>query len=466
MGFIYKLTEDVVQFILDQKQKSPELSCRELVELVADGIQRDISKSSVHEVLKQAHLTTRRKYKNKFQIPAQKKAQLLAGLPPLPDGKDGAPTLLPDPGLKPRAVLPPPVAKPVKIQETLAPMQGGPAQAGAGAIFLKAAFWDLFPSPWRNVKTYEDLATLSLADLNKEWEYRTLQVANYKITLEDGGSFVIDARLQSLTQVNAGPQITCPIEHGLKEMADGMLNNLQPIIVKDVRTESSAALADFVKAFEGVKGKNISQIEVLDTRGQPLAFFSGLIPTRRRYIIGLDPQLIAQEQFANKSAEEIQYAPSYFYPPVRYRIVPVTVSGSEFPGLAILTAEEQVAKVVVTNILPAEQTSQAIVRQFVERHPLGQVTFPEIAAAFDSQMTHLERLREYVKALSGKSFSESDWQSILALTGETKFNEQANSTILLTQGLSSGFDLVQTSQLLNACGLKDASGRSQKIFLA
>ncbi len=90
MGVIYKLKEDLITFIINQKKEKPYLSCRNLVGIIHQNFQIEVSKSSINTVLKGAHLSspvgrrplvaeegfTLSKMK-KFQIPAEKKTWLL-----------------------------------------------------------------------------------------------------------------------------------------------------------------------------------------------------------------------------------------------------------------------------------------------------------------------------------------------------------------------------------------------------
>src|SRR5689334_16696123 len=85
MGVVYKLTPEVSSFIIAQKQSNPKVSCQLLAEMVSSRFNYQISKSSVHELLKQAQIITprERKIKEKFQIPLEKKSQIFATLPPI-----------------------------------------------------------------------------------------------------------------------------------------------------------------------------------------------------------------------------------------------------------------------------------------------------------------------------------------------------------------------------------------------
>ena len=58
MGVVYKLTQNVIDFILAEKAAGSALSCRKLADLVYKKFQIKLSKSSISAVLKEAHLNS------------------------------------------------------------------------------------------------------------------------------------------------------------------------------------------------------------------------------------------------------------------------------------------------------------------------------------------------------------------------------------------------------------------------
>src|ERR1035441_206403 len=82
MGVTYKLREEVVNFIINQRQSNPLSSCRQLAESASQKFGLHLSKSSVHDVLKESGIVTPRgrKPKNKFEIPQEKKKQIQTSL--------------------------------------------------------------------------------------------------------------------------------------------------------------------------------------------------------------------------------------------------------------------------------------------------------------------------------------------------------------------------------------------------
>lgn len=92
MGVTYKLKQDVINFIIDQKRNNPKLGCRELAELASDKFKIKISKSSANSIIKNMDLSNsvgrpskKIEEKNKkFQIPSEKKQQISKELHKIP----------------------------------------------------------------------------------------------------------------------------------------------------------------------------------------------------------------------------------------------------------------------------------------------------------------------------------------------------------------------------------------------
>ncbi len=95
MGIVYKLKQEVIDFIVTEKQNNPSLSCRRLSDITKEKFQIDVSKSSINAIIKKASLSSpvgRRSdaapTAKKFKIPKGKKDELLSltqpSLPPHP----------------------------------------------------------------------------------------------------------------------------------------------------------------------------------------------------------------------------------------------------------------------------------------------------------------------------------------------------------------------------------------------
>ncbi len=200
MGVVYKLKEEVIDFILEQKKYDPAISVRRLASVAAAKFQIEISKSSINTILKNANLSSmvgRRsaasKAPKKFTIPTEKKKQLSAQVFQLSGQEEQAVKELPVVPEKPSLVQPakkeevppapalpvinnseivpiiPAATKPIVTQEVVEKenltspsvfkqsfideivyrrfehrAQYGQAYKGMGCVFLKAAQWEVF----------------------------------------------------------------------------------------------------------------------------------------------------------------------------------------------------------------------------------------------------------------------------------------------------------------------------------
>jgi len=87
MGVIHKFSQEVVDFVLQQKKDNSYLGCRRLADLTTEKFQIKVSKSSVNNILKLAELSNpvgrpyEGKQPKKFKIPQSKKKELFENLP-------------------------------------------------------------------------------------------------------------------------------------------------------------------------------------------------------------------------------------------------------------------------------------------------------------------------------------------------------------------------------------------------
>ena len=151
MGVTYKLKEEVVEFIIEQKKENPLLSCRRLVDIIRERFQFPISKSSINTVIKNASLSNPigrtplgEKKTRKYKIPLEKK-NLLNLEPPKP----AIPELKSAPPAPGAAVLKSKIkANAATASDKVKAGAGSgdlakPLYDGIGSVFLKAAEWEI-----------------------------------------------------------------------------------------------------------------------------------------------------------------------------------------------------------------------------------------------------------------------------------------------------------------------------------
>jgi hypothetical protein len=321
MGVVYKLVPEVSSFIIEQKQKDPKITCQHLAGTVFLKFGQKVSKSSVHELLKQAHVITprpRKQPKEKFQIPSAKKEQISKAMAPFAETRLPAETQT---SAAREIVLP--------NQETIAATMI-PTQI-VGEIFLKAALWDLSFKAVLGLKDFSDIYSLpSDNKIAAEWKYLTQQIFAIKIQTTKG-SFYIDPRFQGLHQEFLHQEfLTTPIERAAGETADTILNNTQPLIIKDNHIVDTEVLTSFFAAFENNSGVSIEKIFLIGDKNREFVEFNFVLPYKRKFIMGIS---IETQNFAS----------------LRLRIL------------------KKDGKKVITNILT--HTDEEIWQQYIDRHP-------------------------------------------------------------------------------------------------
>ncbi|MFH1458422.1 MAG: hypothetical protein ABIG31_04565 [Candidatus Omnitrophota bacterium] len=151
MGVIYKLKQEVINFILEQKKANPVLSCRQLTKLIEDKFQIKVSKSSINSIIKQAGLSmpVGRRIK-KRRRPKTPQIHIMPKIPPVPmlEFKQELPAkpeepkkpVIEEPGkpiVQKETLIPVPVelSPEIELKKPEAPLE----PICTGAIFLKAA---------------------------------------------------------------------------------------------------------------------------------------------------------------------------------------------------------------------------------------------------------------------------------------------------------------------------------------
>ena len=283
MGVIYKLRDEVVQYIIVQRQNNPLASCRELAESASAQFGVHLSKSSVHDVLKASGITTPRgrKPKDKFEIPQEKKKQIqtsLAKVNLLPSGH--AQELGPQTGhaqelgplaghaqelailedVKPVEVVLPPEGLPSEVillpDETTKPadaMEISPEYDGAGNIFLKAARWDLGIYAEGELKSTDR-------------EYYLTYAKGVRLALENNKEIFIDLPL--------------PLERCIREVADGLIANSKPFIAERISDEPL-----FRACMELKNGLKINEISIMDCRDHVIVSFYNIVDVDREFYV-------------------------------------------------------------------------------------------------------------------------------------------------------------------------------------
>lgn len=130
----YKLTEEIKQFIIEQKKANPKLSCRGLIPLIKERFQVNLSKSLINSVLKESNLSSPRGRRRVAgpAIPKQAPGVEITAKGESIIKQAPEPTIT----IKEGPILKPALEPAISIKETF--MENG------GCFFLKAADCKLF----------------------------------------------------------------------------------------------------------------------------------------------------------------------------------------------------------------------------------------------------------------------------------------------------------------------------------
>jgi len=284
MGVTYKLKDEVVHFIISQRQENPLLSCRQLAESASEKFGVHLSKSSVHDVLKASGVVTPRgrKPKDKFEIPQEKKKQIQKSLsqvkllapPGIDEPKDSsvspqndealttqnnAPVILsevshaehadPVPDTHNSSQVVPKNDTTVIVEKDVS--ENSSEYEGAGKIFLKAALWDLGIYSEENIK-------------ESDWAYYLTYSKGIKVVLENNKSFFIDLIL--------------PLERCIRETVDGLINNIKPFSAGKV-----SDLDLFKASMEAQQGFKITKITIVDYKNNNLFEYDHIVELKRKF---------------------------------------------------------------------------------------------------------------------------------------------------------------------------------------
>jgi len=404
MGVIHKLKSEVVDFIVKTKHAEPGVSCRSLAGIVSKNFNIRVSKSSINAVLKEARLSspvgrrpTAGHKPKKFRIPEERKRQILPSRrEAIPEGakRSGAspaqadPKTVsakrqgrPSPAVKrghpspEKAIVPQEISQDKGSALHLLPSrqeaqrifpEDGMVWDGLGAIFLKAAEWEISDTPvfGKLLKEYmkgggltdTDLAgqimvfmrafglqnatDLSRYDKQGLWallgikqavDARALdniassvedkaglqmnfsiemaqvftQVSFVKLLLEDGEGVWIDAQTSGVWPQQSKIPLSSPVNKVMADIAKQLLSNREPLIFCSAGAAGplSPEFGSLVAAFNNREGKRIEKIFVYDMEGGELAQFDVVAKRKRVFLAGIWPgHDLFQESLVLRSA--------------------------------------------------------------------------------------------------------------------------------------------------------------------
>lgn len=233
-------------------------------------------------------------------------------------------------------------------------------------------------------------------EYEKEKKQIFIEARQFKIYLEDGSQLITDARLSRPWAGQVPRECSACLEQAMAMLSHRLISNNQPVIFLSSagrppafaaslaggglpagggRRQFDWGILDLVTAFEGLEGKRMHRVEVLDVSGEWLAGFSSLPSKRRIFMLGVWPgqaefELLAKdiktaEPVYHEQLDRVMYCgdrPTGLFQKELRDIGPLR-------AVAVSTIREGPAEmVIVTN--DAHKPSREVVSAFLERWPV------------------------------------------------------------------------------------------------
>lgn len=434
MGVVYRLTPEISAFIINEKQKDPKATCQHLSGRVFLQFGRQVSKSSVHALLKQQQIITprARKIKDTFKIPADKKNEISKALAPF------AVTI----------AEPLPNASLIKKDSVQAAVNAPQLTKNAGEVLLTAVLGDLSFKPALGVTDAADLVKFKEEDKG-QWEYLIQEIAAIRVqTLK--GAFYLDPRFQGVYAQNpCQSALSVPVERAIGEATDKVLNNVEPLIIRCyAATDLNAGFYTFLEAFEGESSGTIGSISLVDAKAREYTCFNSPLSFKRHFMIGVSLDHPDMQWARNDGRCELAWPDEAF-------------------TLKLLRTEDMF---IVTNLI--SMSYDDIIQMYQERHPSGgyqgfvapkeKVIRNEGVAAQWIRAQLVDRARGFFSASSPKSIVES----FMGLSGYEQVEKTTRRIFL--QIADNNIDreyIVHAAELINSMDIKDGEKRKLLFFI-
>lgn len=345
MGVVYKLKQEVIDYILELKKLDENLSCRKISELASARFQRKISKSSINAILKDSSLSSpvgrrgrKRSREDKFKIPAHRKEQIFVNIPatiltvqPQPPAVVSVKPLLENSGIfflkaaewqmKRQGVLrflcekystDTHEEKILKAAESFLflPVFGVRCEEDF-LSFDNKSFWDVNdletkPTTYQKAESFDVLKSLEKNRSQVLLEHGQIfsEASFFQVFLEDGTSFCLDCQNNSSwDEDNVHCDFSSCLDKSFDFLSKNIINNSQPVILRQAASEGnfSPSFLSMMAAFENIPGKRMKRVDLLTSKKEIISSFEKLLHKRRFFIIGIyDCDDLAQKILGNK----------------------------------------------------------------------------------------------------------------------------------------------------------------------
>ncbi len=435
MGVTYKLKKEIVDYILQQKKINSQFSCRKIADLASQFFQKNISKSSVSNILKTFLLSSpvgrrskKQKKQEKFKIPEERKKELFVHVP--------TSVLIQESVIKePPQECPVKASHPEKEEYNQIPH--------LGSVLLKIAEQELSDSfffseilkedkEFENVENIDQIASallfapifgvqneqeifansnvglwkihgfdqkpeekvlkqavIKLKNLEKKQEQISLEyvqvfseAAFFNFYLENGTEFAIDVRMNSVwTKDNVHSGFSLSLSRSLDFLSRKIISNLSPIILRTLPFGEVLpnCFYDMACAFEGSGSRKITRVDLVNAQKEILSSFDFIINKKRLFIVHLPStqslftQRKQQDYEKNECTIDFLNKQCLFYETSLEGKDPLTQSSVFFRAIIFNFKDEDMAPfVLITNITKEQKDSQLIISEYLHQWPYCQ----------------------------------------------------------------------------------------------
>ncbi len=431
MGVVYKLKQEVIDYILELKKLDENLSCRKISELASARFQKNISKSSINAILKDSSLSSpvgrrglNKPKEDKFRIPAHRKEQIFVNIPtsiltvqPQPSSVFSVKPPLENVGIfflkaaewqmKRQGVLrflcekysaDAHDEKIFKIAESslFLPIFGVRQEEDL-LSFDNKSFWDINdieikPTTYQKTESLDVLKSLeeNRSQVLLEHGQMFSEASFFQVFLEDGTSFCFDCQNNaSWDENNVHCDFSSCLDKSFDFLSINIINNVNPVVLRQATSEGgfSPSFLNMMAAFENTPGKRMKRVDLLTSKKEIISSFEKILQKRRLFIVGIyDCDDLAQKILGGKH----QLSKTFSFSPTQkiYRYATATTAfrlpdGTQISSDIVFVRAEKDAGPqfgLLTNMVFKDGSADEVIRLFLERWPSpvkGHVYFQE-----------------------------------------------------------------------------------------
>jgi hypothetical protein len=316
MGTIHKLKPEVIGYLLSQKHKNPDLSCRKLAEIISVKFSIKLSKSSVNTILKRELLSSPVGRRNAELIRIQGEVEhggfsILQGI----DSHFNLSQIVAEifverlPGFSRELFTDAiDIVQALVIFKAIFDLTIEPTRC-----YENTDIWTLVGRrPTRSIynKIMDMLysSQLTVNEVVMDIRKRLIPVSGFRFQLKDNTAFFIDAQLQSIWNTPVRMR-KCYITYcKLISYINEFIDREQPLSIFNIQGANmySQEVLDFISALNGQNiSKRVEQIEILDIKGNVIETKLMNSFEKRFFLLGFWPwQLEGLSEFERRPTDK------------------------------------------------------------------------------------------------------------------------------------------------------------------